>query len=60
MKRVMDRSIGLGTGGQAMVEYIVVIAGTVVVGFIGFNAPMIAALNDYYKLIVTIVSLPIP
>jgi len=45
--------------GQAMVEYTIVVS-VIVLAFIGFNVPMIRALNSLYEQIVTIVSLPIP
>jgi Flp pilus assembly pilin Flp len=56
MRRIFHLS---NQDGQAMVEYTIVVA-AVVVGFIGFNVPMVRALNDLYDQIVTIVSLPIP
>lgn len=52
-------SLAKGNQGQAMVEYTIV-AAFVVIAFIGLNGPFILALNSIYKLIVVIVSLPIP
>jgi len=45
--------------GQAMVEYLLIVA-LAVVGILGFNLPMIHALNSFYNRIITIINLPLP
>jgi hypothetical protein len=49
----------INQAGQAMTEYVIVVAVTVLVGFSSFPL-VIKGLNGLYEGIVTIVSLPFP